>query len=442
MKEYCVPILDNVQRLAVWGFGREGKAVYDFIRTSRPDIAITILNDTLLPDHPDVPVLTGADVDVALADRRFDVVVKSPGISCYREDIVAARAAGQRFTTATNLWFEHNKGAPVIAVTGTKGKSSTARLIQHILLNAGLDAKLYGNVGIAMLGEPAGKDATVLELSSYQVADLVGAPQIGVITSLYPEHAPWHHGTENYYRDKLRLLDVSPSLLGVCNFANERLRERVGTRQGLVWFNRHDGFYAEDEALFYAGAPVAVHDFPLKGPHNYANLAAAAAAVDAFGLQDMRHRIDLSGFTQLAHRLEEFAVGDILCVNDSLCTVPEATEAALQTYRDRPKVLILGGTDRGQDYTSLVGRLAASGVKTVLLLPVTGARIQAALDQAPRPFEYLAVPDLETAVREAFRRLVSGDVFLLSPAAPSYGQFKNYADRGDRFKALCREMGA
>lgn len=441
MKEYCVPILDNVQHLAVWGFGREGKAVYDFVRAERPDIAITILNDTQLPDHPDVPVLTGTDVDVALADHRFDVVVKSPGISRYREDIVAARAAGQRFTTATNLWFEHNTGAPVIAVTGTKGKSSTARLIQHILLNAGMDAKLYGNVGIAMLGEPAGKDATVLELSSYQVADLVGAPQIGVITSLYPEHAPWHHGTENYYRDKLRLLDVSPSLVGVCNFANDRLRERVGTRQGLVWFNRHDGFYAEDEALFYAGAPVALHDFPLKGPHNYANLAAAAAAVDAFGLQDMRHRIDLSGFTQLAHRLEEFVVGDILCVNDSLCTVPEATEAALQTYRDRPKVLILGGTDRGQDYTSLVGRLAASGVKTVLLLPVTGARILAALDQQSRPFEYLSVPDLETAVREAFRRLVSGDVFLLSPAAPSYGQFRNYADRGDRFKALCREMG-
>lgn len=441
MKEYCVPILDNVQHLAVWGFGREGKAVYDFVRAERPDIAITILNDTQLPDHPDVPVLTGTDVDVALADHRFDVVVKSPGISRYREDIVAARAAGQRFTTATNLWFEHNTGAPVIAVTGTKGKSSTARLIQHILLNAGMDAKLYGNVGIAMLGEPAGKDATVLELSSYQVADLVGAPQIGVITSLYPEHAPWHHGTENYYRDKLRLLDVSPSLVGVCNFANDRLRERVGTRQGLVWFNRHDGFYAEDEALFYAGAPVALHDFPLKGPHNYANLAAAAAAVDAFGLQDMRHRIDLSGFTQLAHRLEEFVVGDILCVNDSLCTVPEATEAALQTYRDRPKVLILGGTDRGQDYTTLVGRLAASGVKTVLLLPVTGARILAALDQQSRPFEYLSVPDLETAVREAFRRLVSGDVFLLSPAAPSYGQFRNYADRGDRFKALCREMG-
>lgn len=440
MKECCVPILDNVQRLAVWGFGREGKAVYDFVRSERPDIAITILNDALLPDHPDVPVLIGADVDVALADRRFDVVVKSPGISRYREDIVAARAAGQRFTTATNLWFEHNKGAPVIAVTGTKGKSSTARLIQHILLNAGLDAKLYGNVGIAMLGEPAGKDATVLELSSYQVADLVGAPQIGVITSLYPEHAPWHHGTENYYRDKLRLLDVSPSLVGVCNFANDRLRERIGTRQGLVWFNRHDGFYAEDESLFYAGAPVAVHDFPLKGPHNYANLAAATAAVDAFGLQDVRHRVDLAGFTQLAHRLEEFTVGDILCVNDSLCTVPEATEAALQTYRDRPKVLILGGTDRGQEYDALVGRLAASGVKAVLLLPVTGARIQAALDLVPRPFEYLAVPDLDTAVTEAFRRLAPGDVFLLSPAAPSYGQFQNYADRGDRFKALCRQM--
>ncbi|MGB8600678.1 MAG: UDP-N-acetylmuramoyl-L-alanine--D-glutamate ligase, partial [Rhizomicrobium sp.] len=370
-----MPILDNVHRLAIWGFGREGRAVYDFVRAEKPDIAITILNDTALTDHPDVPVLTGADVDVALTGKAFDVIVKSPGISAYRDDIVAAKAAGQRFTTATNLWFEHNRAARIIAVTGTKGKSSTARLVQQMLDNAGLDAKLYGNVGIAMLGEPAGRDVTVLELSSYQVADLAGAPEIGVITSLYPEHAPWHHGTENYYRDKLRLLDVSPAIKGVCNFASERLRSRLEGREGLVWFNRHDGFDAEGETLLYAGVPVAIRNFPLKGAHNYANLAAACAAVDAFGIEDVRHTVDLSGFTQLAHRLEEFSVGDILCVNDSLCTVPEATMAALQTYRDKPKVLILGGTDRGQDFQALIDHLSIAGVKTVLLLPVTGERI-------------------------------------------------------------------
>lgn len=436
-----MPILDNVRRAAIWGFGREGQAVYAFLRTEYPAVAVTLLNDASLADTPDVPLLTGEAATAALCDGRFDIVIKSPGISPYRPEVAVAKDKGVRFTTATSLWFEQNKGARILAVSGTKGKSSTARMLQHLLMKAGLDVRMYGNVGIAVLGQPPGRDGTVLELSSYQIADLAtgpgGGPEVAVLTNLYPEHAPWHHGAENYFRDKLRLFDLDPTTKRVCNYDCERLRTRLSGRNDLIWFNQATGFAARGESLSYAGAPVDCTGFPLKGEHNYANLAAACAAADAFGVTAVRARADLSDFHQLAHRQEEFSAHGILCVNDSLCTVPEATIAALKTYR-QPSVLILGGTDRGQDYAGLVAYLGQTKVKTVLLLPETGARILKELQAACRHFDYFSVPDMETAVAEGFKRLKTGDAFLLSPAAPSFGQFRNYEDRGNRFRQLCQ----
>lgn len=429
--------MSDSDRVAIWGFGREGRATLAHLKARYPALTPTILNDT--PVEADgVPVVTGAGVGEALAGGAFDVVVKSPGISLYRPEIAAAKAAGVRFTSATNLWFADHPGARVIAVTGTKGKSSTARLLQYLLQNAGYGVRLYGNVGYPVLGQPAGADVTVLEMSSYQIADLAYAPDVAVLTNLYPEHAPWHGGVETYYRDKLRLLDIDPAKTKkAANFACERLRTRLGGRDDIVWFNGETGFAAGESGLSFAGRAVTVRNFPLKGAHNFANLAAACAAADLFGA-GVRECADLTGFVQLPHRLEEFSAGGILCVNDSLSTVPEACMAALKTYAGRPCVLILGGTDRGQDYAGLAAFLPATAVKTVLLLPATGARIGAALTAVRPTFEVLAVPDLAAAVAEGFRRLTPGDVFLMSPAAPSFGQFKNYEDRGEAFKTLCR----
>ena len=127
-------ILDGARHVAIWGFGREGRAAYEFLRRDHPNIGLTILNDTPLSEPPagDTPVILGDAVATAIRSSRFDVVVKSPGISLYRPEIADAKAAGIRFTSATNLWFEQNPAARTIAVTGTKGKSTTARLNQTI----------------------------------------------------------------------------------------------------------------------------------------------------------------------------------------------------------------------------------------------------------------------------------------------------------------------
>ena len=204
-------------------------------------------------------------------------------------------------------------------------------------------------------------------------------PDIAVVTNLFPEHAPWHGTVDNYFRDKLRLLTLGDGTRKICNFADARLRAACDG-MSIDWFNAPTGYDVKDGTLRYEGERVDCASFPLKGEHNLSNLAAACTAADILGIHGGRHRVDLASFRQLRHRLEEFVVGGppgLLCVNDSISTVPQATIAALEAYPDRPTVPLLGGTDRGQDYAELLDLLPRTRVKAIVLLPPNGARIEA-----------------------------------------------------------------
>ncbi|HTO80536.1 MAG TPA: Mur ligase family protein, partial [Methylocystis sp.] len=208
-----MPISAQVKSIAIWGAGREGAAALDYVRAHRPDAAITVLNDqplsaAALAALGETPVVIGAEAASALSVGTFEVVIKSPGVSPYRPEVEQAKRRGVDFTSVTNLWFEENPKAKTIAVTGTKGKTTTSGLIHHMLRGVGLDASLVGNGGVPALTQKTAHEFTVLELSSYQTADLKHAPTIAVITSLYPEHAPWHGSVERYYADKLRLAQL------------------------------------------------------------------------------------------------------------------------------------------------------------------------------------------------------------------------------------------
>jgi UDP-N-acetylmuramoylalanine--D-glutamate ligase len=433
-----MPISPAAESAAIWGFGREGRAAYDHLRARRPDLALTILDDAALADAPlGAAVLTGAEAMDALRAGTFDLVVKSPGISLYRDEIAQARAGGTHFTSVTNLWFDEYPDARTIVVTGTKGKSTTSRLIHHLLTRGGLDVHLLGNVGVPALGETPGRDWTVLELSSYQLADFKHAPDIAVLTNLYPEHAPWHGGVEPYYRDKLRAIRDEAKTLAVPNRADPQLRERLGTRAHTNWYNEANGFHVKDDHLYFGDTPVEITNFPLRGAHNLANLAAACTVADLAGLHDLRQRVDLTGFEQLHHRLEEFHAGRITCVDDSISTVPQATLAALAAYPGRDVVLLLGGSDRGQDYAELVDVLETSRVSTLILLPVTGERIFEILKTRKAPFEIVHASTLAKAVEVAMQRVPENGLVMLSPAAPSFEEFRNFEERGRRFKELC-----
>ncbi len=426
------------ERAAIWGFGREGAAAFAHLCATRPELELTILNDTPLNDAPEgARVLIGEDALAALRSGAFGLVVKSPGISLYGPEVAAAQAQSTQFTSVTNLWFAQYPDARTIIVTGTKGKSTTSRLIHHLLVAAGLDTQLLGNVGVPALGQKPGRDWTVFELSSYQLADFQHAGDLALITNLYPEHAPWHGGVETYYRDKLRAVRDDRTR-AIVNHADSELRARLSARTNLRWYNDETGFHERGGRLFFGADEVEVRNFALRGAHNIANLAAACTICDEIGLHDLRICVDMAGFAQLHHRLEEFHAGTALCVDDSISTVPQATLAALAAYRDRPTILLVGGSDRGQDYTELAEALIAAPIHTLVLMPVTGARLREAL-QGRATFEIIEAPGLAIAVAEAMKRVPEDGVVLLSPAAPSFQEFRNFEERGARFKALCRE---
>lgn len=442
-----MPMLDGVRKIAIWGFGREGQAAHSFVRDNYPNAELTILNDTPIPNAPDaagqLQIIYGDQVPSALRSASFEVVIKSPGISLYRPEVIEAKRNGVRFTSVTNLWFEQNTDAKTVVVTGTKGKSTTSRLLHHLLSASGMDVAMIGNVGIPALGNSAGRDWTVLELSSYQIADLAYGPNIAIITNLYPEHAPWHGGVEQYFRDKLRILSLDGRTQAVCNYADMRLRETLGKTAQVCWFNAETGFRVHQNNLYFNEQLVECYGFPLKGSHNLSNLAAACTVADLIGLENYRRAVDARSFKQLAHRLEEFRVGpDLLCIDDSISTVPEATIAALEAYPNHDIALLLGGWDRGQDYASLLGLLPQTRVKYLILLPPNGERIFGEISQKPLPIDVVRADNLEHAVTLAFRRVSREDLVLLSPAAPSFGEFRDFEDRGRAFKALCAKHAA
>ncbi|HEV3034803.1 MAG TPA: UDP-N-acetylmuramoyl-L-alanine--D-glutamate ligase [Solirubrobacteraceae bacterium] len=476
--------------VGVWGAGREISSFADQLARRLPSarIAVAAFDAPPAPDvrntlrAPDARILLAdadsgagdgadgrADAGAAARDALVaalsgcDVVVRSPGVSIYRRELQALRAAGTPVTTATSLWLAEHGGAGVIGVTGTKGKSTTAALAFHLARSAGRTALLAGNIGVPALDllddEPA--EVTVLELSSYHTADLEIGPEVAVVTNLYREHADWHGSEQAYRADKLRVLGLPGVRVAVLSARDERLAELapdvetirygqpggwdalaagVALGGGVALAGR--GALAGRDALAggvaLRGELVAAADeLPLRGEHNVLNLCAALAALEALGVAPAPLPGALDGFQPLPHRLEPVAERDgVAWVNDSISTTPESTIAALASFPGRELILIGGGQDRGQDYTQLADVLAHADA-TVIGVPSTGGRLLAAARAAGvRPARAIAAEDMREAVEIARALARSGTTVLLSPAAPSYDNYRDFEQRGERFRAL------
>ena len=405
--------MGNLKQIGIWGYGREGQAAFNYLKRLYPDAGFTILSDDELSTIPNGTAhLFGRCGIKAISSGDFNMIVKSPGISLYRSEIALAKEKGTKITSVTNLWFERYSNSKIVGVTGTKGKSTTARLIHYILKQQGVESVIAGNVGMPLLDCEAGIDITIIELSSYQIADLEYAPDYSVITNLYPEHVPWHNNSlEQYYEDKLRLVNLSDETKVISNSKNKELSDRLKNRENTIWYsNKFD-----------------CSSFPLKGRHNISNLNAAITLVKELGY---RTDIDLSDFEQLPHRLQELGTIDgRLFVNDSISTVPQATLAALEAYKGRPITLIMGGQDRGQDYTEFAKKIADYSICSIMLLPNNGSKISASLEGK----KYRQFNSLERAVKASIKETPEGGIILLSPAAPSFGQFSSFEQRGNCF---------
>jgi UDP-N-acetylmuramoylalanine--D-glutamate ligase len=417
----------------LYGAGREATSTREFLRRVQPDLKVYVTVDSGTADIADTESISAADLPRAIAEHRFGTIVKSPGVSRYKPIFETAAAAGITITSNLNLWgAAYRSHRTIVAISGTKGKSTTATLVHLMLVRSGLDAGLAGNVGLAPL-EIADKHAIVVfELSSYQTADMAFQPDIAAITNLYPEHVDWHGSVERYYDDKLHLIDRDGNFavaLGQAAAGNARVAMAVRDHRRLV------RELSQEEEMIIEGA---VSRSRLKGAHNLDNALLAAQIALAVGANMDGILAGIAAFRPLPHRLEEHRFGEVTVVNDSISTTPEATKAALAAYPGRRIALIAGGHEREQDYGELAGLLAQRGVTTLVTLPVTGPRLASAARKLAPGIEVFEVADLEAAVATLAEARGRFDTVILSPGAPSYNQFKNFEERGARFVDLCR----
>ena len=419
----------------LYGAGREALSTRTFLQVRQPDLPVFITVDSGAADIPGTIPLQPAELVDAIAARRFGTIVKSPGVSRYKPVFELARAAGIPVTSNLNLWgATYRLGRTVIAITGTKGKSTTATLVHLMLVKSGIDAGLAGNVGLAPLEAADRNSVVVFELSSYQTADMDFLPDIAAVTNLYPEHVDWHGAVERYYADKLNLVDRDGSFavaLGAAARGNALVAKAVRDHRRLI---------RQLDAEESAGVDSAVARSRLRGLHNLDNARLAAEIALAAGATLDGVVRGIAAFTPLPHRLEEHRFGGVVFVDDSISTTPEATKAALAAYAGQRLALIAGGHEREQDYRDLAARLAGSGVTTLVTLPVTGPRLAAAAAAAAPGLDIVETPELDTAMAALRDRREHFDVVILSPGAPSYNQFRNFEERGARFVALARSL--
>jgi UDP-N-acetylmuramoylalanine--D-glutamate ligase len=440
------------RRVGIWGLGREGHAA---LRLLAPIATVVVADDKEL-EAADTEMLNGQDIEHAVGTdgltllQKCDVVVRSPGVSVYRDDFRSLHAAGVQTTTGTDIWFAEHPDAFTIGVTGTKGKSTTSSLIAHLLNAQGKSVELAGNIGRPILDlMDATAEIHVFELSAQQIADLHHSPSVGVLTNLYREHLDWHLTEENYVRDKLNLLAHRPGMTAVLNALDPRQLDCAPAGVGVRWYGDERGFHLGEDAVVGKGVRYAATQTRLRGRHNLLNICAALTAVESAGGDPSACAEGLESFVPLRHRLEEIAVVDgVAFFNDSISTTPKATMAALEAFSGSPITLLLGGFERNQDYAELGTAIAAdTDVHAVLTLPDNGARIYRELSgsRGSRDFVLEESDGVIPAVTRARELTPAGGVVLLSPAAPSFGHFKNFEQRGDVFadavRALTRDAG-
>ncbi|UGS35592.1 UDP-N-acetylmuramoyl-L-alanine--D-glutamate ligase [Capillimicrobium parvum] len=425
--------------VGLWGAGREAAAAF---RALSAGVVAVIATDEPVPDaerarFPGARFAHGADAVTALS--RCDVVVRSPGISRYRDEVLELQAAGVQLTTATNLWFAEHHDEHVIGITGTKGKSTTASLVERLVTAAGAHAELAGNIGrplLDLLHPQRPPDVWVVELSSYQAADLRFSPEVAVVVNLFREHVDWHGSEAVYYADKLNILRHRPRV-AILNGRDARLVELAGEVPSVL-FGVQAGYDVEEGAVVRDGRTVVRMDHTaLLGEHNALNVAAALAAADAAGWPAADPEAALAGFEPLAHRLQTVIDdGAVRFVDDSISTTPESSAAALRALPGRPLALIVGGHDRGQDFAALADAVAEHGrVRRVVGVPDNGERALAAITaRCGDAVEARMAHGLDEAVGLAHGAVYRGGVVLLSPAAPSFGHFRDFTERGERFR--------
>lgn len=427
-------------KVAIAGFGVEGQANNEYFLQQGHEITIVDERELAPTDLPyGAQALLGKGVFEQL--QGFDMVVRTAGL------------APDKIKTDGKIWSGTNEffakcPAPIIGVTGSKGKGTVCSLITAILRAAGHTVHLVGNIGdpaIAKLSTIQSTDIVVYELSSFQLWDATRSPHIAVVLYIEPEHLDVHKNFSDYVNAKANIAKhQTPSDIAIYNamnpYAIKIARESSGAK---IPFQHEKAAHVMDGYFWFGEKRLCpVSALLLPGAHNIDNACAAITAAWKWVKDPAIIATGLSNFAGLPHRLQLVRTVDgVRYYDDSIATIPGAVIADLKTFNE-PKIVILGGSDKGADYKQLAEEVAANNVSYVILIGDEAPRIEKALKKA-RVGEILNLGShvtMDDVVRRAHERAQSGDIVLLSPACASFGMFKNYADRGDQFIAAVNAL--
>lgn len=457
MRETIHRLVDG-KSVAILGFGREGRATFPWLLNEGgiKSLAIVDRNPVTLPgDTPDsvkdsIRIITGEQYQKCL--NEFDVVFKSPGIVLEEEKSHYTC----KIVSQMDVFFETYRNQ-IIGITGTKGKSTTTTLLYHVLKNAGKKALLAGNIGIPVfdIAEDIDKDTLlVVELSCHQLEYAVTSPHIGALLNIHEEHLD-HYGTmekytaakENIYRNQTE----GDVLFCEQNIAPKNGLMKVVTvaAEGIGGDESADVFVKDETIRVNRDTENEVYNIPvdeieLMGQHNYYDIAYVYSISRMLGLSQEEIEDGLKSYIPLPHRLQKIGVvNGVTFYDDSISTIDETTIQALKTLKNADSVII-GGMDRGISYDSLEKYLSTSTVSHIILMEETGKRIYNEIEKNYPDFKnkerIILVDHLADAVKMAKKVTAEGKACVMSPAAASYGIFKNFEERGEEFKKLVLRM--
>jgi UDP-N-acetylmuramoylalanine--D-glutamate ligase len=380
-------------------------------------------------------------------------IVKSPGIPEKSELMKKVRAAGIPVISEIELAYRFSTGKKTIAITGSNGKSTTTALTYHIFKNAGLNVAMVGNIGVSWARQVATEPAEyyVIEISSFQLDDIkTFKPNVAILLNITPDHLDrYDYKMENYAASKFRIaMNQTAEDYFIYCMDDPEIMQHLAKQpiySASIPFTimkplKEGGFIDNDQLhIDVNGEPVimSMYDLSLKGKHNLYNSMAAAIAARTMDIRKEKIRESLTSFESLEHRMEYVAtIKGIDFINDSKATNVNSVWFALESF-EKPIVLIMGGIDKGNDY-SAIRDLVKEKVKAIICMGVDNTPIINALSNDTPVM--ISTSSMHEAVTEAFGQATKGDIVLLSPACASFDLFKNYEDRGRKFKEEVKNL--
>jgi len=448
------------QKVLILGLGVEGFSTLRFIRQLDPNFLIGVVDQRKMSelkpyireyiesDHNIIYYFGAKDLQFA---THYDTIIRSPGIPL-RKIPSDVYKKGIKITSPTKIFMDKFSEL-VIGVTGSKGKSTTSTMIADILKHAGYNVHLIGNIGVPALdyyNKYNSDDSSVwfvYELSSYQLQDLTKSPYISIFVSLFPEHLDYHGSFDAYFAAKANICKHREKGIFIYNSKYDQLVTLAQSFKGQkIPYNKSGNVTIENSYFVTKINHGRIRRlFPastvkLIGNHNLANTMAAICVAKLLNIQTKIVKNSISHFRGLEHRLEFVrSVRGCDYYDDAISTAPESTIEAIKVFKDRLGAIILGGTDRGNDFSKLAECLVNTPIKGVILFPESGKRIW---EEIVRIFNKkgrvlpskITTCNMATAVEFAKDSMVNGEVCLLSTASPSYSIFKNFKDKGNQFK--------